>query len=140
MRFFIVLLSLLAPALAAADVGQIKTLAGDVQIERAGRTLAAAAGDGLLASDVLVTGADGKVGVTFVDNTRLSLGPDSRMELARFRFDATTHEGEFLGRIQRGTLSIVSGQIAKSSPQAMKVETPSSVLSVRGTRFLVKVD
>ena len=52
MRTIIMLLSLLAPALAAADVGQIKTLAGDVRIERAGRTLPAAAGDGLLASDV----------------------------------------------------------------------------------------
>ena len=140
MRHVVFILSLLAPALVAADVGQIKTLAGDVRIERAGRTLAAAAGDGLLVSDVLITGADGQVGVTFVDNTRLALGPDSRMELARFRFDATTHEGEFLSRMQRGTLSIVSGQIAKGSPDAMKVETPSSVLSVRGTRFLVKVD
>jgi len=140
MRSIIFLLSVLAPALAAADVGQIKTLAGDVRIERAGAALAAAAGDGLLASDVVVTGADGKVGITFVDNTRLSLGPESRMELARFRFDATTHEGEFVSRIERGTLSIISGQIAKSSPDAMKVETPSSVLSVRGTRFLVKVD
>ena len=140
MRTIVVLLSLLVPALAAADVGQIKTRDGDVRIERAGRTTAAAAGDGLLASDVLVTGADGTVGITFVDNTRMSLGPDSRMELARFRFDATTHEGEFVSRVQRGTLSIVSGQIAKSGPDAMKVETPSSVLSVRGTRFLVKVD
>jgi hypothetical protein len=42
--------------------------------------------------------------------------------------------------MHRGTLSIISGQIAKGHPDAMKVKTPTSVLSVRGTRFLVKVD
>jgi len=103
---------------------------------------ARAAGLGLSADRISAasTGADGKVGITFIDNTRLSLGTDSRMELARFDFDATTHQGAFLGRMHKGTLSIISGQIAKSHPDAMKVETPTSVLSVRGTRFLVKVD
>jgi len=140
MRFLALILSLLAAPLALADIGQIKTLSGEVRIERGGTTLTASAGDRLTQSDVVVTGADGKVGITFIDNTRLSLGPDSRMELARFDFDATTHQGAFLGRMHKGTLSIISGQIAKSHPDAMKVETPTSVLSVRGTRFLVKVD
>jgi len=140
MRTLVFILSFLIPALAAADVGQIKTLDGDVRIERAGKTLTASTGDRLETSDTLVTGADGKVGITFIDNTRLSLGPDSRMDLERFQFDATTHKGEFYSRMHKGTLSIISGHIAKSHPDAMKVQTPTSVLSVRGTRFLVKVD
>ncbi len=140
MRNFALILSLLVPSLAWADIGQIKTMSGDVRIERDGTTLTASAGDGLQPSDTLVTGPDGQVGVTFVDNTRLSLGPESRMELSQFQFDATTHQGSFLGKMHKGTLSIISGQIAKSGPDAMKVQTPTSVLSVRGTRFLVKVD
>lgn len=140
MRTLVFLFSLVTSSLAMADVGQIKTLEGDVRIERAGQTLTASAGDRLEQADTVVTGIDGQVGITFVDNTRLSLGPDSRMDLDRFQFDATTHQGEFRSRMHKGTLSIISGHIAKSHPDAMKVQTPTSVLSVRGTRFLVKVD
>lgn len=140
MRTLAIILSLLIPSLAHADVGQIKTLDGVVQIERAGKTLTASAGDRLEAADTVVTGPDGQVGITFVDNTRLALGPESRMDLRHYQFDATTQKGEFYGKLNKGTLSIISGHISKSHPDAMKVETPTSVLSVRGTRFLVKVD
>jgi hypothetical protein len=42
--------------------------------------------------------------------------------------------------MQQGTLAIVSGQIAKRSPDAMKVKTPTTILGVRGTTFAVKID
>lgn len=140
MRTLVFVLALVLPGLGAAEVGQIKTLSGDVRIEREGNSVPASTGDRVAAADVLVTGNDGQIGVTFIDNTRLSLGPDSRLALSHFRFDETTHEGEFLSTMHKGTLSIISGQIAKNHPDAMKVKTPTSVLSVRGTRFLVKVD
>ena len=87
-----------------------------------------------------MTGADGQVGITFIDNTRFSAGPNTRLSLSRFRFDTTTHEGEFVTDLEQGTLSVISGQIAKHSPDQMKVKTPSSLLAVRGTNFLIKVD
>ena len=64
----------------------------------------------------------------------------SRVELKQFRFNPTTQEGESLTQLHRGTLAIVSGQIAKRSPDAMKVQTPTTILGVRGTRFAVKVE
>ena len=60
--------------------------------------------------------------------------------LERFEFDPTTSEGRFDARLRRGTLAVVSGRIAKKSPQAMTVRTPSAVLGVRGTEFVVSVD
>ena len=89
---------------------------------------------------MLTTGPNGSVGITFIDNTRFSAGPNSRIELKQFRFNPTTHEGEFLTDMQHGTLAIVSGQIAKRSPDAMKVKTPTTILGVRGTTFAVKID
>ena len=131
---------LLVSALPAqADIGQIKTLKGDVRIERGGKSMTAKAGDELEQADTIVTGKDGQIGMTFIDSTRMSSGPNSRIELSRFRFDSTTHDGEFNTRVRRGTLSVISGQIAKRSKDAMKVMTPASILGVRGTRFLVKV-
>ena len=125
---------------AQADVGQIKVATGQVFVDRKGQSLPGRVGLVLEADDVLRTGADGSVGITMRDNSLLSAGPNSILTLERFEFDATTSEGRFDARLQRGTLSVVSGRIAKKSPQAMTVRTPSAVLGVRGTEFVVAVD
>jgi hypothetical protein len=35
---------------------------------------------------------------------------------------------------------VVSGKMVKQSPEAMRVRTPASIMGVRGTEFLVRVD
>ena len=60
--------------------------------------------------------------------------------LERYTFNSTTHDGKFHARLNRGSLAIVSGKIAKQAPDAMVIKTPSSLLGVRGTEFLVKVE
>lgn len=125
---------------AAADIGQIKTLKGDVAVERQGQRLPAEVGMRLQVADTLRTGADGAVGVTMRDNSLLSAGPNSILSLQRFEFDATTQQGRFDTQLQRGTLAVASGRIAKQSPQAMTVRTPSAQLAVRGTDFVVAAD
>ena len=129
-----------AQTVAAAEIGQIKNVAGQVFLVRNNVQQTAKAGDLLEQADVLTTGANGSFGVTLIDNSRLSAGPNSRVELKQFRFNPTTNEGEMVTEVQRGTLAIVSGQIAKRSADAMKVKTPTTVLGVRGTTFAVKVD
>ena len=131
---------LLAIGIAQADIGQIKNVSGEVSIMREGGQLPVQIGDRLEQNDIVSTGTDGSVGMTFIDNTRFSVGPNSRIELSRFRFNSTTHEGEFFANVRRGTLAVTSGQIAKQSPDAMKVRTPTSVLAVRGTKFVIKVN
>jgi hypothetical protein len=143
-RIFVIgLLMVLGAAMPAAadmnDIGQIKTLKGDVFILRGGERLEASPGALLQQSDVLETGANGSVGITFIDNSRFSAGPDTRLELTRFRFNPTTHDGNFTLDMKRGTVSVVSGQIAKRSPEAMKIVTPTTILGFRGTRVAVEV-
>jgi hypothetical protein len=138
------ILAIAAAALAATayadDVGQIKTVRGSVHVERDGQQLAAAQGMWLRQSDKLVTGADGAVGVTFVDNSMLSAGPGTVLAIDRYSFDSTTHAGHFDASLQKGTLAVVSGKIVKQSPGAMRVRTPASVMGVRGTEFVVSVE
>ena len=124
----------------AAEVGQVKTSKGEVTIERAGAKVPGPVGTKLEASDILATGADGAVGITMSDGSLLSIGPNSVLSLDLFQFDPTSHEGKFDSTLSKGTLAVVSGKIAKQSPQAMKVRTPASVLGVRGTEFVVFVD
>lgn len=123
----------------AEAIGQIKTLSGDVSLVRNTVKSSAKAGDLLEKADTLITGTDGRVGITFIDNSRFSLGPNSQIALEKFAFNPTTHEGEFLTKIARGTLAVISGHIAHSAQDAMQVQTPTTILGVRGTSFLVQV-
>lgn len=134
-------ITLLAATQAFADsVGEIKTSKGTVAIERAGKRLPGPVGTSIEATDTIVTGADGSAGITFIDNSRLSVGPGSVLAINRFSFDQTTHDGGFDSTLKRGTLSVVSGKLAKRSPDAMTVRTPSTILGVRGTEFVVKAE
>jgi hypothetical protein len=121
----------------AADIGQIKIAKGQVTIERGGQAIPATPGARLQAGDVLKTGADGSVGLTMSDNSLLSAGPNSVLSLDRYDFDATTSQGQFDTTLTKGSLAVISGRIAKQSPEAMKVRTPASILGIRGTEFVV---
>ncbi len=124
----------------AADICQVKVSKGDVQIQRGATNQAAKVGMGIQASDVLLTGADGSAGLTFTDNSLVSVGPNSVFAIDRYSFDTTTHAGEFEGSLKKGKLAAVSGKMVKQSPEAMKIRTPSAVMGVRGTEFVVQVD
>jgi hypothetical protein len=128
-----------APA-SATDIGQIKVAKGQVSIERAGQVIPASSGARLQPGDVLKTGADGSVGLTMSDNSLLSAGPNSILSLDKYEFDSTTSQGQFDASLQKGSLAVISGRIAKQSPDAMKVRTPSSILGVRGTEFVVSAN
>ena len=125
---------------AAADIGQIKVAKGAVHIERAGTKLKAEVGGAVQVADVIVTGADGSAGVTFTDNSLVSVGPNSVFAIEKYSFDTTTHAGEFDGSLKKGRLAAVSGKMVKQSPESMKIRTPSAVMAVRGTEFAVQVD
>jgi len=91
-------------------------------------------------NDVLQTGDDGALGVTFRDNTRISLGANSRIELKRFVFKPAAEQYGFILRLVYGTLEYISGLIVKLAPDAMSIEMPGFTVGARGTRFLVRAE
>ena len=92
-----------------------------------------------LAADAafVFVGYDGAVGITLRDNTLLSAGPNSTLDLNKFAFNTTTHAGELNASVKRGTLAVVSGKIAKTSPENVSFNTPTISLGVRGTEFVI---
>jgi hypothetical protein len=129
-----------SPALAGgAQIGQVKTVTGQAFILRDATRNPVKIGDALLEKDVIETGADGSIGITFVDNTVFSAGPNSQVALEEFTFDSSNFKGSMTADVNRGTVSVVSGDIARSSPGAMKLKTPTAILGVRGTVFAVQV-
>jgi hypothetical protein len=130
----------IAPAMADdAAIAQIKSTSGAAFVVRNDNRLPAKPGDFLNEHDLLQTGADGAMGVTFTDNTVLSLGANSEVALAQYAFDSSDFTGSMLTDMYKGTFSMVSGDIARSSPSAMRVRTPNAILGVRGTSFAVEI-
>lgn len=126
---------------AAADdaAGMIKVSKGPVSVLRGGAALIGKAGVRLLQDDKVHTGADGAVGITLKDGTLLSAGPHSAISLDKFSFDTRTHAGRISVGVKKGTLSVATGKIAKQAPESVDFHTPSSILGVRGTVFVIDV-
>jgi hypothetical protein len=142
MRKTLILLAAMgfAGSVMAADIGLVKVAKGSVQIQRGAEKIPAKVGTGLQTSDVVITGADGSAGITFTDNSLVSVGPNSVFAIDKYQFDTTTHAGEFEGNLKQGRLAAVSGKMVKQSPESMKIRTPSAIMGVRGTEFVVQVD
>ena len=129
-----------AGAAAAADrIGQVKVVSGEVTIERAGSETAATPGAALFEGDLVATGADSAIGMTFTDNSRMSLGANSSLVLESYAFNRPGRQDAFDARLARGSLTAASGGISKARPLAMRVLTPTTVLGVKGTEFAVRV-
>ena len=133
------LAALIAAQPALAEIGRVKSSVGPASVQRGGRSLPVAPGFKLEPGDILVTGKNGRMGIAFIDDTRFAVGPGSRVAVSQFDYDRTRQTGRFLTKVDRGSLGVVSGRIAKSGRDAMRVRTPTSMLGVRGTKFVVDV-
>jgi hypothetical protein len=137
----LLLASLIAsPALgqAPAPAGRIKLAAGMAFVVHEGQRIPAAVGTPVFEQDSVATGADGRVGVTLRDDTRLSIGPQTTIEISRFVYAQSDSQFAFVLKVVRGVVAYVSGRIAKLSPDAVRLETPSAIIGVRGTRLVIE--
>lgn len=124
-------------AWATDEAGTVKISQGPVHVERANTRIEAVVGTRIFSNDRVVTGADGAVGITLRDNTLLSAGPNSVVDLNKFAFDSTTHAGAIDATVKRGSLSVISGKISKATPESVRFSAPGMTLGVRGTSFLI---
>ena len=142
-RGLLVLAALLAGAWQASAqdvVGRIKSAEGAVFVVRQNGVIPAQPGQPLYQSDTVRTGADGRMGVTLKDETRLALGPNTDVRIDQFLYSPGQGSLRLVLNIARGLVAYVSGRIAKLSPDAVRLETPSAILGVRGTRIVIRVE
>src|SRR5262245_19665431 len=96
-------------ALAAeVPIGQIKVVSGDAVIARGAQSVPAKVGGSVFSQDVIRTGANASLGITFVDNTVMSAGPNSEVVLEEYAFDSDNFRGSMQADVHKGTLSFVS--------------------------------
>lgn len=121
-----------------SPVGRIKVLSGSAFIVRASGVVPAQLGQPLFEADGIRT-ADGRVGLTLNDDTRLSLGANSEVRLERFEYAPGEGRLAFLLKIVSGVTTYISGRIARLSPDAVRIETPAAIIGVRGTHLAIDV-
>ena len=120
--------------------GTFKQVQGPAWVGSADARRTPQPGDGLRESERLSTGPGGAATLVLKDGTTLTVGPDSTVDLSRFQFDATTQQGNFLLDLLQGSVRVVTGLLARVNPELYKVQTPTSVVGVRGTDFIVETE
>ena len=128
-------------------IGKVVTTTGSVSIEHAsavvvqaslsGQSANAKVGDSIYLGDVVSTGSDGRVGITFTDGTAFDLSPNARMVMTEFIYDPNSKSNSSLLSLTKGTFTFVAGKIAKTGD--MKVDTPVATMGIRGTTPRVEI-
>ncbi|MBL42431.1 MAG: hypothetical protein CMM49_07225, partial [Rhodospirillaceae bacterium] len=119
----------------ASPIGSVESVEGEVTVTRAdGTEIKLNEGDPVFQGDVLETGEEGTVGIVFIDDSTFALDEDGRMVLDELIFDPQSTEGKSSLTVVQGAFTFVSGKIAQSGPDSMKVSTPVATLGIRGTK------
>lgn len=126
-------------ASAAETIGYVKTVSGKATIVREGLERSAAVGAPLFENDTLKTGEESSLGVTMKDGTTLSAGPETEILLDKYAYVPSRQQLGFVARVSQGTLDFVSGMLGKLAPESVAIETPTGVIGMRGTHFVVRV-
>lgn len=129
---------LMQSALAADPAGMVKTLTGTALVERPGQKLPLAVGGSVYSGDRIQTGSNSFISLTLRDNTQLTAGANATLEINKFEFNTTTHAGALDATLKKGSLSVISGKVAKANPNAVSFNTSTVTLGVRGTEFIIE--
>ncbi|MBN9659058.1 MAG: FecR domain-containing protein [Acidobacteria bacterium] len=121
-------------------IGSVKTALGGVEIRRGSQSIRAYEGQHLLLNDTLVTSADGRLGAILQDGTRLSLGPNSELQINQFVYQPVNGKFGLLLRLAKGAFCYVSGKIAQFASGSVSVETPVGVVGLRGTHLAISIE
>lgn len=131
--------SLLSNA-AIADIGSVTDLTGVAVIKRGKETITVAKGTTVESNDKVET-KNGVVNIKFKDNTTVKVTENSALIIDDFVYDPKNSAGGKLSlKAAAGTVRYVSGNIAHNNPNAVKINTPTAAIAVRGTDFVMAVD
>jgi len=122
----------------APRAGTFKQVQGETWIGATDARRAPTPGEGMHEAERVSTGSTGAATITLRDGTVITLGPNTTVDLNKFQFDATTQKGNFALDLLQGSVRVITGLLAKINPDLFKVSTPTTVVGVRGTDFIVE--
>ena len=124
-----------------ASIGNVDQLEGKGVVDRkdGDKSITIEQSLNILQYDTVKTG-NGKVGILFIDDTRVDVTQHSKLIIDEFVFDPNSGTGKLNLSAKLGTIRYASGQIAKNSRQDTKITTPTATIGVRGTDFSMTID
>ncbi len=128
-----------APTAPQADdeVGNVASVQGTATVTRNGAATALKVQDPIFKGDLLRTGPDGAIGITFDDETTFNLSANAAITVNEFVYSEGGSGNTALFNVARGTVAFAAHLVAKTGD--MKITTPSSTLGIRGTSGVIEV-
>jgi len=121
-------------------VAFLKKVSGEVSINRGEKIVAAAEGDPVLKSDVLITSADSSAGIIFADGTTIGVDQNTECNIKDFKFEPEADAYAFDLYLKKGKAIYNSGRIGKLAPDKVALSTPNAIVGIRGTHFILQVE
>lgn len=118
-----------------ANIGTVSLVEGKATILRNGQTLGANMGDKVENKDVISTQVNSKIKITFIDNTIVTIGKESSLNIEEYIFNTSTKEAKTELNVLKGAFHTITGEIGKVNPDKFKLKTKSASIGIRGTEF-----
>jgi uncharacterized membrane protein YgcG len=127
---------------AQADVvGRLTQVEGRVDLMRGGQLPATQVkvDDGVQPGDVLRTKSLSKAQITFIDNSTLTISPESRVGIEAYMFDSAQNKRNAVLQLFQGLAHVVVNKVLKSAEPDFVIKTHTAIMGIRGTEFGIRL-
>ncbi len=124
-----------SPAFAAGEeIGVNAAVKGDVTI-KSGEQAAkqAVIKKPIFLGDVVKSNRVGSLQVLLKDQTLFTVGPDCDLTIDKFVYDPAKKTNAMSATVKKGMFRFMSGNISKSGPNSVSIDTPVASMGIRGT-------
>ena len=121
-----------------ADIGEITELMGNGAVLR-DEPLPAFLEQDIQQMDDVRT-ANGRIGITFIDDSKVRLTEHSKLVIDEVIFDPNPSKSKMTMQFASGTARFITGKIGQIDKQNINISTPTAQIAIRGTDFTVTVD
>ena len=118
-------------------IGNVATLSGSASVTRSNETTPLKPKDDIYLNDIVQTGANSALGITFIDATTFNLKANTQITIDNYVYQDGGKQNAGVFDVAKGTAAFVAAAVAKTGD--MKITTPTATLGIRGTTGLVEV-
>ena len=118
-------------------IGNVATLSGSASVTRSNETTPLKPKDDIYLNDIVRTGANSALGITFIDATTFNLKANTQITIDNYVYQDGGKQNAGVFDVAKGTAAFVAAAVAKTGD--MKITTPTATLGIRGTTGLVEV-
>tara|TARA_R110001583_G_scaffold47084_1_gene147468 strand:+ start:6467 stop:7552 length:1086 start_codon:yes stop_codon:yes gene_type:complete len=136
--FFVSFKTIKAQA-SAVEIGGVSEVSGYAQIKREQSPFTADLKFSVQSNDEAVT-ANGRMAITFLDDSTVKLTEHSQLTIDEYIYDANPSKSKMALTFGLGTARFISGKLGQIDKRNISLKTPTADIAIRGTDFTATVD